>query len=524
VTQTSDASTPATVSDGVLLADLDASIACGMAIAYWARRQPDAVAIVSEHGNRTFGELDAGANRLANALRAGGLQPGDGVALVCGNRPEFVEVWAACIRSGLRFTPVNFHLTGGEAGYIVRDCGARVLLADEPRRAVALEALAQAGTACRGVAIGGEIDGFERYADVLASASPVLGFAPEAGGSMLYTSGTTGNPKGVHHRPAPIRIPNIAGYAPGDANLCTGPLYHAAPLNISLIAAISHGATVVLMDQWDAAATLELVERHHITHTHMVPTMFHRLLALPDAVRTAHDTSSLRLVVHGAAPCPVHVKQGIIEWFGPIVVEYYAATEGTGTLVDATTWLAKPGTVGKPYPRGKVIVGDDAANPLPANEVGAVWLHAPGDEGFEYLGDPDKTSSSFRGDYFTLGDVGYLDDDGFLFLTDRTANLIISGGVNIYPAEVDAVLLAHPAVGDAAVIGVPDDEWGESVLAVVEPREGVEGSDALAAELLEHCRASLAHYKCPRRVEFVTELPRHDNGKIYKRKLREQHR
>ncbi len=517
MTRTSDA--PPASTD-----DLDASIAQGMAVAYWAQRNPDLPAVVSGHGDRSFAELDANANRVANALRAIGLQPGDGVAIVCGNRPEFVEVWAACVRSGLRFTPVNFHLTGGEAGYIVRDCGARVLFTDEPRGDAAAHALAQAGGDCRAVAIGGTIDGFEPYEALLRGSDPVLGFAPEPGRSMLYTSGTTGNPKGVNHQPGPIVLPNIAGFRPGDASLCTGPLYHAAPLQISLIPSISHGATVVLMDDWEAEATLELIDRYRVTHTHMVPTMFHRLLALPDDVRSQYDVSSLRLVVHGAAPCPVHVKRAMIAWLGPIIVEYYAATEGTGTLVDSTTWLAKPGTVGKPYPAGKVIVGDDDAQPLAPNEVGLVWLHAPGRDRFEYLGDPGKTASSFRGDYFTLGDVGYLDDDGFLFLTDRSANLIISGGVNIYPAEVDAVLLEHPAVGDAAVIGIPDDEWGESVLAVIEPQAGVEPSVELAAELIEHCRERLAHYKCPRRVEFVTELPRHDNGKIYKRKLRDQYR
>ncbi len=495
-----------------------------MAIAYWAARQPDAPAIVSEHGDRTFAQLDTAANRFANALYDIGLRPGDGVALICGNRPEFVEVITACARSGLRFTPVNFHLTGAEAGYIVHNCGARVLVADAAQRATALGAAAQAIEGCRFFAVGGAIDGFDDYTTFAAAGAPDLGRAPVPGRSMLYTSGTTGNPKGVHHRPGPIDVPNTAGHAPGDAHLCTGPLYHAAPLNISLTPTLSHGATIVLMDKWDATKTLQLIEQHGVTHTHMVPTMFHRMLALPDDVRARYDISSLRLVVHGAAPCPVHVKQSMIKWLGPIIYEYYAATEGTGTLVDSLTWLSKPGTVGKPYPSEHVYVGNDDGTPLAAREVGTVWLHAPGDARFEYLGDPDKTESSFRGDYFTLGDVGYLDEDGYLFLTDRSANLIISGGVNIYPAEVDAVLLEHDAVGDVAVIGVPDEEWGEAVLAVIEPRVGVVGSAELAAELLEFCRGRLAHYKCPRRVEFVDALPRHDNGKIYKRRLRDQHR
>jgi long-chain acyl-CoA synthetase len=278
------------------------------------------------------------------------------------------------------------------------------------------------------------------------------------------------------------------------------------------------------MDHWEPVESLRLIERHGITHTHMVPTMFHRLLALPAEERERFDTSSLRFVIHGAAPCPVPVKQRLIEWLGPVVVEYYAATEGLGTLVDSTTWLAHPGTVGRPMAPGLVKVADEDGNDLPPNEVGLVFLQAPAATKFDYYGDEEKTSGAFRGDYFTLGDMGYMDDEGFLYLTDRTANLIISGGVNIYPAEVDAVLLEHPAVGDVATIGVPDDDWGEAVKAVVQPAEGVQGTDELAAELMAFCRDHLAHFKCPRSVDFVSELPREDTGKIFKRKLREQYR
>jgi long-chain acyl-CoA synthetase len=295
-------------------------------------------------------------------------------------------------------------------------------------------------------------------------------------------------------------------------------------LAFSLMSPQWAGVAVVLMDDWSAAETLELIETHRITHSHMVPTMFHRLLALPDDVRDKADVSSLRYVWHGAAPCPVAVKRAIIDWWGPVLLEYYAATEGTGTFVDSEAWLERPGTVGRMPSPDHIRILDPDGEDCPVGETGTIYLRAPHEGRFDYFKDPGKTSASYRGDYYTLGDVGYLDEDGWLFLTDRSADVIISGGVNIYPAEVEAELLGHPAVGDVAVIGVPDDDWGESVLAVVEVRDGVEADDALAGELIEHCRSRLAGYKCPRRVEFVDALPRADNGKLYKRWLRDQYR
>jgi long-chain acyl-CoA synthetase len=497
-----------------------------MLAAYWADENGDTPAVISEAGDRTRAEANANANRLVRALRARGVQAGDGLALMCSNRPEFFETVAAARRAGLRLTTVNWHLTGDEAGYIVDDCEATAFVGDARFGHVARRAADLAPRLRAAVAVGGAVDGFEEWDAVLASESGVDIHDPIVGSTMLYTSGTTGRPKGVRRPPDPrsaLDVAKLTQYRGGrHVHLCTGPLYHAAPLSFSLTAPAAMGVPVVMMDGWSAERTLALVEEHGVTHTHMVPTMFHRLLSLSDDVKARYDISSLVFVIHGAAPCPVEVKQRLMAWLGPIVWEYYAATEGAGTLVGPEEWLRKPGTVGRVDPPDHVRILDEIGNAAGPGEIGTVYLRAPDDDRFEYFKAPEKTEGSYRDTHFTLGDVGYVDDDGYLFLTDRSAHLIISGGVNVYPAEVEAALLAHPAVGDVGVVGQPDDEWGEIVVAAVEPQDGVEPSDALGFELVEWCRDHIAHYKCPRRVIFVEDLPRHDNGKLYKHQLREQ--
>ena len=501
----------------------------GMLIAFHARQAPDRPAILSACGDRSFAELVARAFQLARALRAGGLRAGDAVALLCSNRPEFVEAYAASQCAGFRITPINWHLTGEEVGYIVADCEAKAFLADARFSTLAVEAAERAPGAELRLAVGGAIEGFESYDKALMAQPRHELEDPCLGTSMLYTSGTTGRPKGVYRKAiprSPLTTPlnQTASFRPGeDLALVTGPLYHAAPLALNLAFPLAAGVGCVLMERWDPESTLEIVERFRITHTHMVPTMFHRLLALPEETRAHHDTSSLRWVLHGAAPCPVHVKRAMIEWLGPVLFEYYAATEGGGTFITGEEWLRKPGSVGRRLDHQPVDIFDEAGNPLPPGEVGTVYFGAPPSGRFEYFHAPEKTAAAYRGDAFTMGDLGYFDEDGFLFLTGRSAEVIISGGVNVYPAEIDAVLLEHPAVADVATVGVPNDEWGEEVKAVVQLKAEAAASPTLAAELLAHARARLAAFKCPRSIDFTNELPRLPTGKIVRRLVRDRY-
>jgi long-chain acyl-CoA synthetase len=479
----------------------------------------------------TYGALEDRSARLAGVLRSHGLGPGDHVALLVDNQPEALVVAWAVFRAGCYLTPVNWHLGADEAAYIVEDCGARVLVATARLREL-VEAVAArvAGVEVR-LALDGDIDGFAPYADAVAAAEPIERLDEVEGGYMFYSSGTTGRPKGI--KPAlsgapfgtggafDVLIGGLFGFDASTVYLCPAPLYHAAPLGWSM-AAQRLGATVVVMERFDPVQVLELVERHRVTHAQFVPTHFVRMLKLPEDDRRRHDLSSLRMVVHAAAPCPVPVKRAMIEWLGPIVHEYYSGSEGVGfCTISPQEWLDHPGSVGRAVLGVAHIVGEHGGE-LPAGETGEVWFETP--SRFEYHNDPEKTTAAWdhRG-WSTLGDIGHVDDEGFLYLTDRVSHTIISGGVNIYPREAEDVLVVHPSVADAAVIGVPDEEMGERVLAVVEPMPGVAPGPELEAQLLEHCRAHLAGFKCPREVDFVDELPRLPTGKVRKGELRKRY-
>jgi acyl-CoA synthetase (AMP-forming)/AMP-acid ligase II len=499
-----------------------------------ARRTPNLAAIVMGATGETvtYRELDERSNRLAQLLRARGLAPGDCMAIFMENQVRFMEITWAAQRAGLYCTPINSHLTAAEVEYIVDDCEARLLVSSKRLAPVVAQMSPEATPRVESrLMVDGVIEGWEVYEDAVAEHPPEPIADECEGGFAFYSSGTTGRPKGIV-RPLSFSAmgegPNPltaffewCGFVEGSVYLSPAPLYHAAPISWSMeIQRIS--GTVVLMEHFDAEQALALIERYGVTCGQFVPTMFIRMLKLPDDVRARYDISSLSSVVHAAAPCPVDVKQRMMDWWGPIIYEYYSSTEGAGaTYVTPEEWLAHPGTVGKSMV-GTLHILDDDGNELPVGEAGTIWSEGP--LGFEYRNDPAKTAEAVNAlGYKTVGDIGYLDDEGYLYLTDRKAHMIISGGVNIYPQEAENVLVMHPKVVDVAVIGVPDDDLGEQVKAVVQPVSWDDAGPELESELIEFCRANLAHYKCPRTVDFERELPRLDTGKLYKRPLRDRY-
>jgi long-chain acyl-CoA synthetase len=501
-------------------------------IGLWAiaGAEPGRTAVIQPDGRAvSYAELAATADRYGRGLQALGLRPADSVAGMLPNSAEALALYFAALETGLYLVPVNWHLTAAEVAYILSDSGAGAFAAHERFAAVAAQAAEMAGVGPRFAV--GDVPGFAPLAG-LGDGAHGRPDPRTAGAPMVYTSGTSGRPKGVR-RPLTGEDPDkppvaatwffggVFGLAAFDGNvhLCGSPLYHTAVLNFATIS-IQLGHPVVLMDRFDPEQALALIERHRVTHTHMVPTQFRRLLALPEPVRDRYDVSSMRAAIHSAAPCPPEVKRRMLDWWGPVVVEYYAASEGGGTVITAREWLERPGSVGRPWPNSEVRVLDEQGSDLPPGEPGLVYLRM-GAATFDYHKDEEKTRASRARGMFTVGDIGYLDEDGYLFLCDRKGDMIISGGVNVYPAEIESELSCHPAVDDVAVFGIPHEEWGEEIKAVVQPAAGAEPGPALTAELLAFLAGRVARFKLPKTIDYAAELPRDPNGKLYKRKLRD---
>ena len=506
----------------------------------FAEITPDKPAVVMHTSglSLSYAELDRLSLQVGGLLRACSLGIGGHLAFQVHNSPDFFELLWGAHRSGVIYTAISTRLGAEETAYIVRDCGATVVavsadlheglslltgaLADVPHR-FAVGAAGAVGTS-------GDRTGWAPWAESVA-AHPAVSLDSPAGDDMLYSSGTTGRPKGVtrdltgatvEEADALTRLCQLVfGFDQSTRYLSPAPLYHAAPLRFTR-GVHRVGGTVVQMEHFEPEEFLAAVEQHGITHTQMVPTMFVRLLKLPEEIRRRHDVSSLRTVIHAAAPCPIPVKQQMIEWWGEIIWEYYAGTEGNGlVLASANDWLAHPGTVGRPL-AGSVHIVDDNGQELPPGTAGTVYFGGGGD--FRYHNDPEKTADAHdaRG-WSTIGDIGHVDTEGWLYLTDRKAYMIISGGVNIYPQEAENILVLHPKVADVAVVGAPNEEMGEEVKAVVQPVEWDEAGPELEAELIAYCRDRLAHYKCPRTVDFDPALPRHPTGKLYKRLVQDRY-
>ena len=498
-----------------------------------ARATPDKPAFIMGASGEvvTFAELDAKANQIAQLLRASGIQTGQHIAMMLKNCREFIEVVFGCSRAGVVFTPISTHLKKEETAYIINNCNARLFIASASLADVATEAAEHAPDLLRKFIVGGETAGFEDWHSAVASQPSDEISDQSLGVPMLYSSGTTGKPKGIFRAPQntdldaphPLKLVGAYyGFSDTTVYLSPAPLYHSAPLFYNTLN-MTGGGTSIIMDRFDPEQALALIERYEVTHSQWVPSMFIRMLKLPEGIRERYDVSSMQRAIHAAAPCPIDIKRQMINWWGPVICEYYSSTEGVGfTLIDSEDWLAHPGSVGRPL-TGVPKILDDEMKVLPPGEVGQIYFDEIGR--FEYFDEPGKTDEAFdtRG-WGTVGDMGYLDADGYLYLTDRKNFMIITGGVNVYPAEIEGLLVTHPQIADAAVFGIPNEEFGEEVKAVVQLLNHDEAGDALAGDLILWMKERLSSVKVPKSVDFMEQLPRMDNGKLYKRHLMEAYK
>ena len=483
----------------------------------------------------SYSELNTRSNQLAHLLYEQGLRPGDHVAIFLENHLAYFEAIWACLRSGLYFTPINSHLSATEAAYIVDDCDAKVLIGSAALEQTA--ALGKLAPRCAlKLSVGGAIDGFTDYEAALQGQSSSNLAEERLGAMMLYSSGTTGRPKGIlrplSDAPAEQGSPSVQfladlfGYDQNTVYLCPAPLYHGAPIG-SAAAVIQNGGTVVVMNKFDPEMALKLIQEYKVTHSQWVPAMFIKMLKLPEAIRKQYDVSSLKRATHAAAPCPVDVKRQMIEWWGPVIDEYYSSTESAGmAFINSEEWLARPGSVGKA--KGKAFhICDENGNELPANEPGLIYGVVPAGPQFVYHKDPEKTASVIHPknpSWINVGDIGYLDDEGYLYITDRKSFMIISGGVNIYPQQIEDALALHPKLTDVAVIGVPNEDLGEEAMAVVQLAPNVSPSEDLTEELKEFVRAKLGKQLVPRSLSYIDVLPRMPTGKLNKKELQARYK
>ncbi len=500
-----------------------------------AKTYPHKPAIIMGNSGEmvTYAELDQRSNQGAQLFRALGLQAGDHIGFMLENTRQFMEIAWAAQRAGLIYTPISTHLKPQETAYILENCGARLFIGSLALADIAQKLLAAGTQVEHFYLVNGIAEGFESWEESI-DMHPATPIADQRNGvPMLYSSGTTGQPKGVFVPPQsndfdtpPILASTIGllfGFGEETVYLSPAPLYHAAPLHYTMMT-LYNGGTLVVMEKFDPERALQLIEEHRVTHSQWVPIMFIRMLKLPQEVREAYDLSSMQYALHAAAPCPIEVKEKMIEWWGEIIVEYYAASEGVGaTLIDSASWLTHKGSVG-PALMGELHVVDDDGNELPVGEIGTIYFSGAQTQ-FEYHKEPEQTAAAYTSQgWATTGDVGYVDEDGYLYLTDRKNFTIISGGVNIYPQEIENALINHDKIADVAVFGVPHEEFGEEVKAVVQPMNWVDATDETALEILEWLRERISSIKMPRSLDFHPQLPRMDNGKLYKRHLADEYR